>query len=141
MDSDVRADRFDFSSWFANELFEGSQEPAVSEATKHWIQSQTHNVCTESILAGIQLFRETDFTEELRAIINIPCLIVHGNADRIAPIEATGKRLADALPDSVFRVYEGAPHGLFATHAEELGADLVELVKTPPNVTLPAARV
>ncbi|GLQ51935.1 alpha/beta fold hydrolase [Dyella flava] len=141
MEADIRDDRYEFSSWFADQLFEGDGEPAVSDATKRWIQAQTRHVSTEGMLAGIQLCRETDFTEELRAIINIPSLVVHGSNDHLAPIAATGDRLAKALPDSVYRVYDDAPHGLFVTHAQELSSDLVELVKTPPNVTLPAARV
>jgi non-heme chloroperoxidase len=139
MDAEVRTDRYAFAEWLAKQLFEGSKEPTVSQATRDWIQSQINGASTEALLAGIQALRETDFTDELRAILNVPCLIVHGSGDRLAPIAATGKRLAELLPDSVFRIYGDAPHGLFATHARELAADLVELVKTPPNVTLPIA--
>jgi non-heme chloroperoxidase len=141
MDAEVREDRYKFSSWFTDQLFEGDKESGVSPATKDWIKLQIHDASTEGMLAGIQLLRETDFTNELRAIINIPHLIVHGSADRIAPIAATGGRLAQVFPASLYKVYEGASHGLFATHAEELSADLLELVKTPPNVTLPIATV
>ncbi|MBE1161808.1 alpha/beta fold hydrolase [Dyella acidiphila] len=141
MDTELREDRFAFTAWYANELFEGCQEPTVSRATKDWIQSQIHRAATESMLAGIQLLRETDFSEDLRAIVNMPTLVVHGHADRIAPIAATSARLADALPNCVFKAYDDAPHGLFVTHARELAADLLELVKSPPNVTLPAAKV
>ena len=139
MDADLRADRYAFSSWLTDQLFEGGGEPKVSQATKDWIQAKINGASTEAMLAGIQLFRETDFSEDLRAIVNMPSLIVHGSSDRLAPISATSERLAKALPNSVFKVYDDAPHGVFATHAKELGADLLELVKTPPNVTLPAA--
>jgi hypothetical protein len=29
------------------------------------------------------------------------------------------------LPDAEYKVYEGAPHGLFYTHREQLNADLI----------------
>jgi non-heme chloroperoxidase len=139
MAADIRADRYEFAARFTNQLLESGQEPAVSAARKHWIQSQINRASTEAMLACTQLFQEADFTDELKTIVNVPALIVHGSGDRIAPIAATGARLAKMLPGCAYKVYEGAPHGLFATHAEELGTNLLELVRNPPTVTLPVA--
>jgi pimeloyl-ACP methyl ester carboxylesterase len=43
--------------------------------------------------------------------------------------ELTGRRTAAMVPGSELRVYEGAAHGLFFTHAERVNADILEFVK------------
>lgn len=138
MATEIRKDRYEFASHFTNQLFESNHEPSVSRSRKDWIQSQIHNASTEAMLACTQLFQEADFTDELQSI-HVPTLIVHGGGDRIAPVAATGARLAKMLPVCVYKVYDDAPHALFATHAEELSTNLLELVRTPPTVTLPVA--
>ncbi|MGQ5226081.1 alpha/beta fold hydrolase [Streptomyces sp. yara] len=61
----------------------------------------------------------TDFRADL-AKIDVPALILHGTADRILPIEATGEPFHRALPQAEYVVIEGAPHGLLWTHAQEV---------------------
>ncbi|MEV5457828.1 alpha/beta fold hydrolase [Streptomyces cellulosae] len=61
----------------------------------------------------------TDFRADL-AKIDVPALILHGTADRILPIEATGEPFHQALPQADYVVVEGAPHGLLWTHAQEV---------------------
>ena len=61
----------------------------------------------------------TDFRADL-AKIDVPALILHGTADRILPIEATGEPFHQALPQADYVVIEGAPHGLLWTHAQEV---------------------
>ncbi len=50
---------------------------------------------------------------------------LHGDADCSAVLELTGQPTADLLPDADLRVYPGAPHGLYATHAAEVNAELL----------------
>lgn len=66
----------------------------------------------------------TDFRKDLSKI-TIPVLVVHGNADRICPLESTGKRTHEAMPGSQLVVIEGGPHGLNWTHAEHLNKTLL----------------
>ena len=65
-----------------------------------------------------------DFREELKRI-NIPVLIMHGDADRILPLAATGKRTPEFVKGSRLVVIEGAPHGMNWTHAEEINRELL----------------
>ena len=65
-----------------------------------------------------------DFREELKRI-NIPVLIMHGNADRILPLAATGKRTPEFVKGSRLVVVEGAPHGMNWTHSEEINRELL----------------
>ncbi|MFE4696453.1 alpha/beta fold hydrolase [Streptomyces sp. NPDC056738] len=68
-----------------------------------------------------------DVAPELAAI-DLPALVVHGTHDASAPLDLTGRRAADLLPDGTLKVYENAGHGLFATHREQLTADLREFM-------------
>jgi non-heme chloroperoxidase len=69
-----------------------------------------------------------DFREDLKRV-NIPTLVVHGNADRILPIDATGKRTHEAIKGSRLVIVEGGPHGLNWTHAEEVNRALVDFLE------------
>jgi len=73
-------------------------------------------------------FAATDFRSDVQAI-SVPTLIIHGDADKTVPIEASGERTAKMIPGSEYIVYEGAPHGLFYTHKEKLNQDLISFCK------------
>jgi non-heme chloroperoxidase len=72
-------------------------------------------------------FATTDFRNEMQAI-TVPTLIIHGDADKTVPIDATGRASAKAIADNTFVIYEDAPHGLFYTHRERLNMDLLQFV-------------
>ena len=55
----------------------------------------------------------------------MPALIVHGTADNILPIDKTGRKFAELLPDATYAEMEGAPHGLLWTHADEVNEHLL----------------
>ena len=61
--------------------------------------------------------------------IDVPALIVHGTADRILPIDATGREFAKRLPSAEYVEIEGAPHGMLWTHADEITRVLVDFVQ------------
>ncbi len=75
----------------------------------------------------IKVFSETDLTEDLKRF-DVPTLIVHGDDDQIVPIAASAMRSSKIVEGSVLKVYEGAPHGLTATHKERFNADLLEFL-------------
>ena len=70
----------------------------------------------------------TDFRKDL-AKVSVPALVIHGNADRILPIEATGRRTHDLVKGSRFVEVKGAPHGLTWTHADKVNPELVSFLK------------
>ncbi|MGW2742977.1 alpha/beta fold hydrolase [Streptomyces sp. NPDC001450] len=81
--------------------------------------------------AGIEIYR-TLFTTDQRAetaAVPVPTLVIHGTADLAAPYPLCGPRTAELIPDSRLITYEGAAHGMFATHADRLNADLLAFVK------------
>lgn len=70
----------------------------------------------------------TDFRADV-AKIDVPALIVHGTADRILPIDSTGRPFAALLPKAQYVEIEGAPHALIWTHAEQVNAALLEFLQ------------
>lgn len=66
----------------------------------------------------------TDFRADIPSI-DVPALVVHGTADRILPIDSTGRPFHKALPAAEYVEIEGAPHGLLWTHAQEVNAALL----------------
>jgi pimeloyl-ACP methyl ester carboxylesterase len=72
-----------------------------------------------------------DFRADVEAVraAGKPTLILHGTADRILPIDATGRRFHAALPEAQYVEVEGAPHGLLATHADEVNEALLSFVR------------
>jgi pimeloyl-ACP methyl ester carboxylesterase len=72
----------------------------------------------------------TDFRADLGRI-TVPTLIVHGDADRIIPLEVAGKRMPELVKGSRLVVVKGGPHGLNWTHAEELNRALLDFLRTP----------
>ncbi|RDS79494.1 alpha/beta hydrolase [Dyella monticola] len=130
----IRADRFTFMDQFVDRLFEGAD---VKRPMVDWIKSLAEPASRIAMLSCVRAFAETDFTGDMAAAINLPSLVIHGTQDRIAPFAANGRRTADLLPGCIFRPYEGAAHGLFATHASMLSEDLLGLVRSPPSQTLP----
>lgn len=69
----------------------------------------------------------TDLTADLAAV-DVPTLVIHGDADASAPIDVTGRPTVALLPDARFEVYPGAPHGLYVTERERLAKDLLGFV-------------
>jgi non-heme chloroperoxidase len=72
----------------------------------------------------IKAFSETDFTEDLKKI-DIPVIVMHGDDDQIVPIVAAGPLSAKILKNATLKVYPGFPHGMPATNADLINADLL----------------
>jgi len=60
----------------------------------------------------------------------LPALIIHGDSDKTVPLEATSAEAAKMIDAALFKVYEGAPHGLFYTHRDELNMDIAAFIQT-----------
>ena len=72
-------------------------------------------------------FSSTDFRDDVLKI-NVPTLIIHGDADQIVPIAPTGNRSANLIPGAKYVIYEGEPHGLWFTSKERLNQDLIDFI-------------
>ncbi len=70
----------------------------------------------------------TDFREDLKRI-EIPVLVMHGDADRIVPFASSGKRMPEFIQDCHLKVFEGFPHAMNWTHAEEVNKELMAFLR------------
>jgi non-heme chloroperoxidase len=72
-----------------------------------------------------------DFREDVKSVraAGKPSLILHGTADRILPIDATGRAFHEAFPEAEYVEVDGAPHGLLRTHAAEVNEALLRFVR------------
>jgi non-heme chloroperoxidase len=61
--------------------------------------------------------------------IDVPTLVMHGDADRILPIAASGARTAQLIKGARLVVVKGAPHGMLWTHADQVSKELVDFLK------------
>jgi non-heme chloroperoxidase len=94
-----------------------------------WFWLQGMQAGHKNTLDCIKAFSETDFTEDLKKF-DVPTLIIHGDDDQIVPIGTAGLASSKLVKNSTLKVYAGAPHGLTATHKEQLNADVLAFLKT-----------
>ena len=77
----------------------------------------------------IKVFSETDLTEDLKRF-DIPTLIVHGDDDQIVPIADSALLSSKMIKGATLKIYPGAPHGLTATHKDQLNEDLLSFLRS-----------
>ena len=70
----------------------------------------------------------TDFRKDLPKV-DVPTLVIHGDADRIVPITASGELTAKAVRGARKVVIQGGPHGLTWTHADQVNKELLAFLK------------
>lgn len=73
-------------------------------------------------------FAQTDFRSDVKSV-TVPTLIIHGDKDQTVPIDASSARTATMIPNAIYKVYEGAPHGLFYTERKQLNQDLISFCR------------
>ena len=121
----VSADRFAFFTGFYQNFYN------LDENLGSRVSQEVVDV-SQSIAAGSSFYSSvadqptwlTDFRGDIHKI-DVPALIVHGTADRILPIDSTGRVFAKSLPSAEYVEIEGAPHGMLWTHHAEVNAVLL----------------
>nr|WP_187358586.1 alpha/beta hydrolase [Pseudoduganella aquatica] len=128
--SAVQADRSQFFKDLTTAFYGFNREGAKDSPglrDTFWLQGMQCSI--RSAYACIKQFSETDFTEDLKKM-TVPTLVIHGDDDQIVPIAATARRAVELLPQGTLSVYEGAPHGLPATHKDKLNAELLAFLRS-----------
>ena len=69
----------------------------------------------------------TDFRADL-ASIDVPMLVIQGNADRVLPYDKTGARLPGLIKDMRLVTIEGGPHAIAWTHADQVNRALLDFL-------------
>ncbi|GLY65016.1 alpha/beta fold hydrolase [Amycolatopsis taiwanensis] len=109
--------------------FYGANRPGVKVSQgildQFWLWSMQAGL--KNAYESIKAFSETDFTDDLRRI-DVPTLVMHGEDDQIVPVHDSAKKSARLVKDAREIYYPGAPHGLTATHQDQVNADLLEFL-------------
>jgi non-heme chloroperoxidase len=70
----------------------------------------------------------TDFRADLPRL-DVPILVVQGDADQVLPVDKTGKRLPGVIDDARLVVIEGGPHAIPWTHADQVNTALLDFLR------------
>jgi non-heme chloroperoxidase len=110
--------------------FYGANRPGslVSQGVRDHFWLMGMQVGLKAAFDCIKAFSETDFTEDLTRL-DVPTLIVHGDADQIVPIGASALRSVELINHATLEVYAGGDHGLTVTHRDQFNADLLAFLK------------
>lgn len=76
----------------------------------------------------IKAFSETDFTEDLKKL-DVPILLLHGEDDQIVPVDNSARKAVKLIRNAEVIYYPNAPHGIPATHIDQVNADILSFVK------------
>ena len=111
--------------------FYGANRPGakVSQGTldQFWLWSMQAGL--KNAYDSIKAFSETDFTEDLKKI-DVPTLVMHGDDDQIVPVKDSAVKSARLIRGAKEIYYPGAPHGLTATHQDQINADLLAFLRS-----------
>jgi non-heme chloroperoxidase len=131
---DLRAGVMKDRSQFYKDLavaFYGANRPGASVSQgvldQFWLWSMQSGLL--NAYDSIKAFSETDFTEDLKKF-DVPALVLHGEDDQIVPVKDSGRKSARLIPGAKEIYYPGAPHGLTATHQDQVNADLLAFLRS-----------
>jgi non-heme chloroperoxidase len=124
----VAADRYAFfteffKNFYNTDVFLGKR---VSEQVVQASWNVAASASAIASLACVPTWHE-DFRADLTRI-DVPTLVIQGDADRILPITATGLRTAKLIKGARQLVVKDGPHCVTWTHAEEVNAELVSFL-------------
>jgi non-heme chloroperoxidase len=128
--SSLAKDRSQFWKDFAVMFYGANRAGAnVSQGMldQFWLWSMQGGL--KNVYDSIKAFSETDFTEDLKKF-DVPTLVMHGEDDQVVPIKDSAKKSARLIKGAQEIYYPGRPHGLTATHQDEVNADLLKFVRS-----------
>ena len=124
----VVADRYAFFTDFFNNFY--NTDVLLGKRVSQQAVQASWNVAAgasaTASLACVPTWHE-DFREDLKRV-DIPTLVMHGDADRILPITASGARTAKLIKGSRFVVVKDGPHCITWTHADEVNRELADFL-------------
>ncbi len=124
----VAADRYAFfteffKNFYNTDVYLGKR---VSEQAVQASWNVAAIASATASLACVPTWHE-DFRKDV-AKIDVPTLVIHGDADRIVPISAAGRRTAEMVKDAEFVAIKDGPHNVAWTHAEEVNRELIRFL-------------
>ena len=128
----MRADLLKDPSQFYKDLatrFYGANQPGANVSQgmldQFWLWSMQAGLL--NAYESIKAFSETDQTKDLKKF-DVPTLVLHGEDDQIVPVKDSAKKSARLIKGAREIYYPGAPHGITATHQDQINADLLTFI-------------
>ncbi|MBX6331663.1 MAG: alpha/beta hydrolase [Gemmatimonadaceae bacterium] len=125
-------DRAQFYKDFALQFYGANREGAkVSQGIldQFWIWSMQAGLL--NVYECSKAFSETDFTEDLKQF-DVPTLVLHGEDDQIVPVKDSAMKSARLIKGAKDIYYPGAPHGITATHQDQVNSELLQFIRSSP---------
>ena len=125
-----------FKNFFNTDVFLGKR---ISEQAVQASWNLAASASPTATLACVPTWHE-DFRNDL-ARIDVPTLVIHGDADRIVPFKASGEQTAKLVKGARLVAIKDGPHAVNWTHAEEVNAELVNFLgRSAAKQAVPSAR-
>lgn len=126
----VVADRYAFfteffKNFFNTDLLLGKR---VSEQTVHACWNLAASASATASYACVPTWHE-DFRKDLTRV-DVPTLVIHGDADRIVPLSASGEKTAKLVKEARLVVVKDGPHCISWTHADEVNSAILDFLKS-----------
>ena len=125
----VIADRFAFLSEFFKNFFNTDvylgKRVSEQAIAANWAVAAAASPAAS--VACVATWGE-DFRKDLSRV-DVPALVIHGDADRIVPFPASGSRTAKLVKGARLVVIKDGPHCVTWTHADEVNAELLSFLK------------
>jgi len=131
----VTADRYAFFTEFFKNFYNTDVNlgKAVSEQAIQASWNVASIASATASLACVPTWHE-DFRSDVSRI-DVPTLVIHGDADRIVPFPAAGQRTAKLIHGAELVVIKDGPHNVAWTHADEVNSALKTFLAKPAAKT------
>jgi non-heme chloroperoxidase len=124
----IKADRPAFLMDFLHNFY--NYDVTAGKLVSERVVEANWNVAVDASATGTVTCVDA-WIEDFRKDISrntVPTLILHGDADRILPADATSRRQAKMIKNVKFVELKGGPHGVLWTHAEQVNSELVKFL-------------
>ena len=124
----IAADRYAFFTEFFKNFY--NTDLLLGKRVSEQVIQASWNIAAgasaTASLACVATWHE-DFRKDLTRV-DVPTLVMQGDADRILPISASGLRTAKLIKGARLLVVKDGPHCITWTHAEEVNRELVNFL-------------
>jgi pimeloyl-ACP methyl ester carboxylesterase len=133
----IKEARADTPAWMKGflENFYNYDENRGKLVSEQAFKSSFNIAASASAIAAVACIPtwETDFRADLERI-DVPILVIDGDADRILPYEKTGQRLSGMIRDVELVTIQGGPHAIAWTHSLQVNKALLWFIGAEARV-------
>jgi non-heme chloroperoxidase len=124
----ILQDRFVYQTSFVNDFF--NADILLGKKVSQQVLDAQWNIAIDASPTGTYecVFAwQTDFRDDLPKI-DVPILVIHGDADRILPYPSTAPRLPGKIKDCKLVTIKDGPHGIPWTHADVINSEVLAFI-------------